>query len=258
MTKEERARIARENGAKSHGPKTDAGKQKSARNALKDGARAEKFAHFVPPHEAVVCNEDRKAYMQSVDELVAIYKPLNQAAYACVGDMAAARWQIRRLSQCITIHWNLALIAAGNKPAGGNLAPELHEIKAIADASAELLSGNSVLTKLNREIARLQIVITRLERRIKFIHTNFPDFAPASKQTQENEEDNVANKEVNETEPEQNNEELPPIYTSEDTPEVIEAYKREFPGRRIVIVPAEKDNDGDYGGKIPRRPRRAA
>ena len=72
-----------------------------------------------------MCNEDRKAYMQSVDELVAIYKPLNQAAYACVGDMAAARWQIRRLSQCITIHWNLALIAAGNKPAGGNLAPEL-------------------------------------------------------------------------------------------------------------------------------------
>jgi len=39
---------------------------------------------------------------------------------------------------------------------------------------------------------------------------------------------------------------------------VIEAYKREFPGRRIVIVPAEKDIDGAYGGKIPRRPRRAA
>ena len=72
MTREERARIARENGAKSHGPKTDAGKQKSARNALKDGARADKFAHFVPPHEVVVCNEDRNLYMQLVDDLVAI------------------------------------------------------------------------------------------------------------------------------------------------------------------------------------------
>ena len=56
MTKEERARIARENGAKSKGPVSDAGKAKSARNALKDGARANKFAHFVPPHEVVVCN----------------------------------------------------------------------------------------------------------------------------------------------------------------------------------------------------------
>jgi len=255
MTKEERARIARENGAKSKGPVSDAGKAKSARNALKDGSRADKFAHFVPPHEVVVCNEDRNLYMQLVDDLVAIYKPLNQAAYACVGDMAAARWQIRRLSQCITIHWNLALIAAGNKPAGGNLAPELFEVKAIADASAELLSGNNVLTKLNREIARLQTVVARLERRIKFIHANFPDFAPTRKQTQEKEEENVAKEELNDIEPEKNDEDLPPIFTSENTPEVIAAYQREFPGRRIVIVAPE---NVDYGDKVPRRPRRAA
>ena len=255
MTKEERARISRENGAKSKGPKTEEGKEKSARNALKDGARAEKFAHFVPPHEVVVCNEDRKAYMQSVDELVAIYKPLNQAAFACVGDMAAARWQIRRLSQCITIHWNLALIAAGNKPAGGNLAPELFEVKAIADASAELLSGNSVLTKLNREIARLQTVIARLERRIKFIHANFPDFAPANKQTRQNEEANAENEELNEAEPEKDDNELPPIFTSENKPEVIAAYQREFPGRRIVIVPAE---NGNFDDKMPRAPRKSS
>src|SRR6187431_3124196 len=249
MTREERAKISRENGAKSKGPKTEEGKEKSARNALKDGARAEKFAHFVPPHEVVVCNEDRKAYTQSVDELVAIYKPLNQAAFACVGDMAAARWQIRRLSQCITIHWNIALIAAGNKPAGGNLAPELFEVKAIADASAELLSGNSVLTKLNREIARLQTVIARLERRIKFIHANFPDFAPANKQTRQNEEANAENEELSEAEPEKDDDELAPIFTSENKPEVIAAYQREFPGRRIVIVPAE---NGSFDDKIPR------
>jgi hypothetical protein len=255
MTKEERAKVARENGAKSKGPKTEAGKQKSARNALKDGSRAEKFAAFVPPHGAVLCNEDRGAYMLLVDELVAIYKPLNQAAFACVGDMASARWQIERLSLCITMHWNLALVSAAHKPASSNLAPELHDIKAMADASAELLSGNSVLTKLNREIARLQVAIGRLERRVKFIHANFPDFAPANKQTQEKEEENTANKEVNEPEPEESNEDMPPIYTSENTPAVIEAYKREFPGRRIVIVPQE---NVDYGDKMPRRPRRAA
>ena len=255
MTKEERAKIARENGAKSKGPTSEAGKAKSARNALKDGARADKFAHFVPPHEVVVCNEDRNLYMQLVDDLVAIYKPLNQAAFAAVGDMAAARWQIDRLNCCITIQWNLALIKNGNKPASGHLAPELLEIKSMADTCAELLSGNSVLSKLNKEIARLQVVIGRAERRIKFIHANFPDFAPTRKQTQEKEEENIAKEELSQTEPENNDEELPPIFTSEDTPAVIEAYKREFPGRRIVIVPAE---NVDYGDKTPRKPRKSS
>ena len=94
MTKEQRAKIARENGAKSKGPVTSAGKERSARNALKDGERAEKFACFIPPHEAVLCNEDRDQYESLVEDHIAIYKPLNQAAYAVIGDMAAARWQI--------------------------------------------------------------------------------------------------------------------------------------------------------------------
>ena len=49
--------------------------------------------------------------------------------------------------------------------------------------------------------------------------------------------------------------ELPPIFTSENVPEVIAAYQREFPGRRIVIVPSENVNFDD---KMPRAPRKAA
>jgi len=222
---------------------------------MKDGSRAEKLKHFVPPHEAVVCNEDREAYRELVDQLVAIYKPYNQVAFQAVGDIAAARWQIDRLNLCITMHWNMALIAAAKKPVDTGLDPDLREIIIRVDASAELLTGNSVLTRLNREIARLQQVIVRAERRIKFIHANFPDFAPTSKQTQPAEEENVANTEVSEPEPENNDEELPPIFTSEDTPEVIAHYQREFPGRRIVIVAKE---NVDYGDTKPRRPRKVA
>ena len=169
-------------------------KEERARNALKDGARAEKFACFIPPHEAVLCNEDRDQYESLVEDLIAIYKPLNQAAYAIIGDMAAA--------------------------------------------SAELLAGNGLVPKMNREIDRLQQTLARAERRIKFIHSNFPDFAPdRHKRTEAKEEANVANEGLNETEPEKDENDLPPIFTSENVPEVIEAYKREFPGRRIVIVP---------------------
>ena len=242
MTKEEKAKIARENGAKSKRPVTSAGKERSARNALKDGARADKFACFIPPHEAVLCNEDRDLSESLVKDLIAIYKPLNQAAYAIIGDMTAARWQIMRLHRCITTHWNLALMSAHHKP-NGNLVPEL-------------LAGNGLVPKMNREIDRLQQTLARAERRIKFIHANFPDFAPARhKRTEEKEEENVAKEELNETEPEKDENDLPPIFTSENVPEVIEAYKSEFPGRRIVIVPHENVS---YDDKMPRAPRKAA
>ena len=202
MTKEEKAGIARENGAKSKGPVTSQGKERSARNALKDGTRAKKFACFVPPHEAVLCNENRERYESLIENLIAIFKPLHQAA---------ARWQIERLNRCITTHWNLALISARNKP-NGNLAPELHELKAMADASAELLSGNALVPKMNREIARRQQTLARPARAIKFIHANFPDFAPdRHERTEAKEESNVANEGLNETEPEKEAIYLPPF-----------------------------------------------
>jgi hypothetical protein len=254
MTKEDRARIARQNGAKSKGPRTDAGKSKSARNAIKDGTRAQKYAHFVPPHEAVLCIEDKKEYERVVEELMAVYKPQNQSAFAIIADMAAARWQIYRLNLCITMHWNLALLKAGRKPSDPG--DELHQIKIMVDASTELLSGNGVLSKLNREIARLQQTLSRSERRIKFIHANFPDFAPGpNKRTEPEDEENITNEALTPTEPENNGNSEPPVFTTENVPEVIAAYKREFPGRRIVIVPSDNP---EFDEKMPPAPRKVA
>ena len=96
MTKEERSRIARENGSKSHGPTTDAGKAKSSRNGIKTGEFAEKLAAFVPPDSAVLCNEQRQAYFNLVDQLTQIYAPINQESMNLVRQIAIARWQIER------------------------------------------------------------------------------------------------------------------------------------------------------------------
>lgn len=68
MSKEERAEISRTNGAKSKGPKTEAGKERSSRNALKHGERATKHSDFAPPHDAVLCTDDRQEFAERVTE----------------------------------------------------------------------------------------------------------------------------------------------------------------------------------------------
>ena len=123
MTPEEKARISRENGAKSRGPKTQEGKDRVSRNALKHGEYSEKFKHFVPPHEACLCIEEREGYDQLIDALIAIYRPINQSSLDAVGDIAVARWQIRRFEACITMSWNLSLANATHR--ANNFAPEL-------------------------------------------------------------------------------------------------------------------------------------
>ncbi|MBL8235830.1 MAG: hypothetical protein JNM66_00320 [Bryobacterales bacterium] len=240
MTPDEKARISRENGAKSRGPKTQEGKDRVSRNALKTGEHAEKFKHFLPPHEACLANEDPDDYNKFIDTLLAIYKPVNQLALDAVGDIAVARWQIRRYKACITMTWNLALIAAAQRP--NTLAPELEEIKVMVDSTTALMAGNSVISKLNRDISRLQQDVARAERRIKFIHSTFPD---AAIQTQPKPEPPVENTALNSEVPETPNDGPAPVYTTECTQTVIEGYRKLYPGRPIVFLPSDDGLDGD-------------
>ena len=129
MSKRDRARIARENGAKSLGPVSPEGKAKVSANAVKTGEHVDKLTVFVPPHQAVICVEDRPQYYQLLKQLIEIYSPVNQVAGAVVRDIAIAQWQLDRLHSCVTIQWNLALIDNAAKPC--SLAPELAEMQAM-------------------------------------------------------------------------------------------------------------------------------
>ena len=242
MTKEERAQIAKTNGAKSRGPISEDGKAKSARNALKSGDYAQQLDLFIPPHSAVTCNEDRQAYFALVDQLLEIYNPVNQLTANVVKQIARARWQIERLHNCLTAQWNAAIIASAKLPA--KLVPELATIEVMADTATALYSNPATTQRLNREIDQLERRITHLERRLKFDHANFPTVADQNTQSVEN----TTNPQGNE----------PPVFTTENNPEVIAAYKTLFPNRKIVILPPDNVAKGiDLADDMPPAPRKA-
>ncbi len=251
ITPEERARIARENGAKSRGPVTPEGKDRSRLNALKDGRHATTLAHLVPIDNAVVLFEDRRAYARLVQDLVAQYQPVNQLALSVVVDIAVSQWQIDRLRQVIVTHWNLAIGAEHAKPT--ELDPEIRQLTAVAGAAQHLLGGSKILAQANREIARLEASVIRLERRLKFIHANFSAPAPAPERTQPESEPDVENTELNTEEPEDSDVDSDPVVLVDPALDAVDNARRAFPGRPIVILPAqpEPETANQPGEELP-------
>jgi hypothetical protein len=246
MTKDERARIARENGAKSQGPTSDAGKAKSSRNGIKTGEFADKLAAFVPPDSAVLCNEQRQAYFNLVDQLTQIYAPINQESMNLVRQIAIARWQIERLHTATNNVWNFALLKAAGEPS--EMVEEMEDAEAAARAVVELFGRNSPIEKMSRQIDRLEIRIGRLRNGIRDIHKNFPTVAKP-----------IENKSVPEEKTEETPKSEPTVFVTETDPEVLAAYRREFPNHKIVVLPADNVAKGiDIEDDLPPAPRKAA
>ncbi|MBI2685420.1 MAG: hypothetical protein HYX27_03815, partial [Acidobacteria bacterium] len=168
-------------------------------------------------------------------------QPANQLALSIVESIAIARWQIDRLNACITMHWNHALVDAANLPS--SLAPDLIEIHSMVHSSRHIAA---LLHNLNRQIDQLELRITRLERRLTFVHTHFPTVAEEQTHQPVENTENGAGKE-------------PPLYITENTPAVLAAYKRAFPGRQIVVLPPDNVAKGiDVEDDMPIAPRKVA
>ena len=242
MTREDKARIARENGAKSRGPKTHEGKAQSRLNSIKTGENAEVLAQFVPPNSGILCHEDRKKFYALINQLTQIYLPVNQEAAAMVRQIAIARWQIDRIQTDLNSIWNIELMQAARHDAP---VPEEHEDDYYqAQVAKKLYAGKSPVEKMERQIDRLERRIARLRREIKMVNKEFPTVAkPLDPQ---------------EEEPKTENSE-PTVYVTETTPEVLAAYRREFPNHKIVILPPDDVAKGiDIEDDLPPAPRRAA
>lgn len=255
MSSEDRARIARENGARSKGPVTPEGKARSSQNARKDPdpLRDAKLACLTPAHPAALCHEDRALFDHLTAVLVGVYQPRHHVALSIVHAIAAAQWQIERLQRCLTMHWNLALLDASRTPP--TLAPELHSLQFDVRASAAMLLGDRLVSRCNTEIARLHQSIARLERRLRFVHANFPATPPADE---------------NRTQPPTENTELTPaappisaenepVFVTEDIPAVLQAYRHEFPHRPIVVLQPDNVAKGiPEPDHLPLAPRKAS
>ncbi|MBL8239310.1 MAG: hypothetical protein JNM66_17930, partial [Bryobacterales bacterium] len=191
-------------------------------------------------------------------ELVATYRPQNPPARDLVRDMAIARWQIERLNHALTACWNKEILDANNLPS--TVVPELRDMEVNAAVVTAMLSGNSMLSKINRETARLQQVIARAERRLRLLKADYPDQVPAPEQKNDEAPQNT---EPQQTEPLPAHESPeiggnePAVYTTECTEAVIQGYRREFPHHRIVFVPPSEEQNGRRGrreiGPVPRK-----
>ena len=88
MSSRDKRRIARTNGAKSTGPKTLEGLQKSAQNALRHGLTAKSL---------VLANESQTIFDALMEAFIRKFQPHDPVELEIVTEMVAARWRLRRV-----------------------------------------------------------------------------------------------------------------------------------------------------------------
>lgn len=171
ITPERKAEIARANGAKSKGPVTPEGKERSSRNAITHGERAAALQLFVPPHSAVLANEDRQKFYRLMDAAVAAFRPQSEIEQSIVRQMVELQWKIDRNHAIETAIHNRELLRVANTLTP--TAPELRDIE-ICVAVQEALTGNRTIAALRRDTSAANTQILQLQRRLQHLQKNWP------------------------------------------------------------------------------------
>ena len=96
-----RGEIARRNGALSKGPKTEAGKSRSAKNAITHGLAAAKTV--------VLRNENPDAWREVFAAYTDLYRPADAIECELVQDIAFCRWRLCRFRDVDTALWDLQM-----------------------------------------------------------------------------------------------------------------------------------------------------
>ena len=175
ISKERKAQIARENGAKSHGPTTATGKETCARNAITHGERAQALKLIVPPHSACLANEDRQAFYKMFDNLRAKFRPADETEQALVREIADFQWKSMRNKQTESALFNRELMRQATRTPGS--IPELRDLE-ISLAAQEALTGNKTIAEMRKDTQTCLRSITQLQRRLKELQKTWPAADP--------------------------------------------------------------------------------
>ena len=89
MTSELKSETSRANGAKSRGPKTAEGREKSSRNSLDHGFTAKKTI--------LLACENQEQFQKMRSDYAATYQPGSAVEEDLVSEMVACRWRMQRL-----------------------------------------------------------------------------------------------------------------------------------------------------------------
>ena len=171
ISKDRKAEIARENGAKSHGPTSDEGKEKCARNAIKHGDRAQTLKPIVPPHSACLANEDRQAFYKLYDNLTAKYRPADETEVAVTREIADFQWKSIRNKQLESAIFDREIMRQSA------VTPELGTLD-VALAAHEALTGNKTIAELRKDTQMCLRGITQLQRRLLQLQKSWPAATP--------------------------------------------------------------------------------
>lgn len=97
MRSEKQIQASRANGARSRGPVTKKGKQRSSQNALRHGLLAKCV---------VLCNESLEGFEETFQQYIDRFQPVDEIEFTSVEEMAVNYWRLRRAwsiePECLT------------------------------------------------------------------------------------------------------------------------------------------------------------
>jgi len=149
MTTERQSESARINGAKSHGPISAEGKEKSSRNSLRHGCTAS--------HTLLLACEDPGDLDRMLEKYNAMYKPTTLEEQDLVAEMCSARWRIRRATGIETALIDCEMVTEE---------PKLKQKFATVDTGMVLSAAFRSLADESHSMD----LLTRYESRLRRIH----------------------------------------------------------------------------------------
>jgi hypothetical protein len=164
MPSDLKSETARANGAKSHGPKTPEGREKSSQNAVKHG--------FTSKSIIVLDTEDPEEFHEVENEFVQTYRPAGPAQENLVREMVGARWRIRRMMMIETCMFNSEIDNQQTK--SDTTDPGV----LLAAAFRSLADDSRALALAIRYESRLQRLHDRAHKTLRELQQNCPPTQP--------------------------------------------------------------------------------